>query len=252
MGPRRDALWLSGTAFLALAVLAMPPAAAQQMRGSSPEVRLGTVGDRLHPIESDLGMPIRAGEVNLRARAGIPSPGTLSSTVLGLNAGLTDFLTLELRAPFLTLGGPAGPGYFTSVTAGGQVGLWRSPGDELGLSLSVGAEMAGGPAGLDLTAIQPLLGLRSRATVGPMQSHLNVFARPIQNSVSWQLATMWHLTEGLAPGIEFTGTAGLPGSLTLVPEVKFRPIQNLALGFGYQVPLSGAPGQILAQAELLF
>ena len=113
-------------------------------------------------------------------------------------------------------------------------------------------EAPGGPGGFNLTGVEPLLGLRSRATAGPIQGHLNLYARPLQSSLTWQLAGMWQVTEGLAPGLEFLGTTGIPGSLSIIPEIKVRPIQNLALGFGYQVPLSGAAGQILAQAELLF
>lgn len=252
MAPRRNSLGLAGSATLAAAALLAQPVAAQEMRTSAPGTRLVPASEYLHPIESDLGMPIRAGEVNIRARAGIPTPGTLASSIFGLNAGLSDIFTLELRAPYLVLGGPSGPGYFTGVAAGGQVGIWRSPGQDLGLSLSVGMEVPGGPSGLNLGAVQPLLGLRSRATIGPMQGHLNLYARPLLSSLTWQVASMWQLTESIAPGIEFLGTVGVPGSLSLIPEVKVRPIQNLALGFGYQVPLTGASGQILAQAELLF
>lgn len=237
---------------MAVALLSVQPAAAQQMRTASPVADTLPPADYLHPIESDLGMPVRAGEVNIRARAGMPTAGNPTSTFFGLNAGLSEIVTLEMRAPFLVLGGPAGLGYFSGFDTGVQVGVYRDPRADFGLSLSVSAEMPGGPGGFNLAGVQPVLGLRSRATIGPMQGHLNLYGRPMQNSLSWQLASMWQITPNLAPGFEFVGTGGNPGSISFIPEVKVRAIQNLALGFGYQVPLFGAPGQMLAQAELLF
>ncbi len=228
---------------------AADPASAQRMRTSvSPERPFGLSPEALHPIASDLGMPIEGGSVNIQALAGL-SAGGLGSTVLGMRAGLTDNVTLELTAPYLT---PGGAGYFSAVGATGQIGLWQSANRELGLSISAGAELPGGPGGFNLTAVQPILGLRGQAGIGQLQTHANLFARPTVGMVSYQLAGMWQVSDMLAPGLEIHGTVGIAPTLLLVPEVKLRPIRNLALGVGYQLPLAATPGQILAQAELLF
>ncbi|MBM3269831.1 MAG: hypothetical protein FJZ01_19540 [Candidatus Sericytochromatia bacterium] len=229
--------------------VAANPASAQRMRTSvSPERPFGLSPEALHPIASDLGMPIDAGAVNILAVAGLTAGG-LGSTILGMRAGLTDNVTLELAAPYLT---PGGPGFFSGIAASGQIGLWQSANRDLGLSISAGAEVPGGAGGFNLTALQPILGLRGQAGIGPLQTHANFFARPVAGTVNWQLAGMWHVTDMGAPGLEFQGVAGAATTVSIIPEIKLRPIRNLALGVGYQIPLTGAQGQVLAQAELLF
>jgi hypothetical protein len=181
---------------------------------------------------------------------GILTGGGLGSTTLGLRAGVTDHITLELAAPYLTPGGISG--FFSGLAATGQIGLWQSAGRDLGLSVSAGAEVPGGPGGFNLTALQPVLGLRGQAIIGPLVSHANLLARPVAGTLNWQLAEMIQVNDMLAPGIELQGTTGAATSFALIPEVKLRPIRNLALGIGYQIPLGATPGQALAQAELLF
>ncbi len=200
------------------------------------------------PILTGIGMPLPAGALNLAASAAM-APG-LTTTRFILDAGLTSKLGLEVTAPYVGLG--TNGAYLSEFGADVQLGIVGRPAGN-GISAILGLHVPGSAAGLSIGSMQPLVGLRGQAQVGPFLGLANVGWFPGLNQTEIRAAGLWQVLPVLAPGLEL-GLVGGPVQLaSLTPEINVRPVPNLGVGLGYEIPIAGsATGQVVAQAQFLF
>lgn len=238
----------------ALIAIAAAPASAQGIAGGG----LPRTPGFMRPIQTDIGMPLAPGSLNLSATAAV-SPG-MANTMFVLDAGLTPRLGLEVVAPYVGLG--TGAAYLSELGADVQVGLLGGSGGRggggtgrapTGLSAVLGLHVPGGSTGLTIGSIQPLVGLRGQGQAGPVLGIANVGWFPGINQTEIRAAGLWQVNPMLAPGLELSLIGGPASQASLTPEVQARPLPNLGIGLGYQIPIAGAAtGQVVAQAQFLF
>ncbi|MBU6428721.1 MAG: hypothetical protein KGR26_06925, partial [Cyanobacteria bacterium REEB65] len=142
--------------------------------------------------------------------------------------------------------------YLSQIGADAQVALLGQAGGS-GLSAVLGLHVPGSSSGLAIGSVQPLVGLRGQGLVGPLLGIANLGWYPGVNEMEISAAGVWQLLPLFSPAIEVHLVGGAVQFAALTPEIQARPIPQLGLGLGYQIPFGGiATGQVVAQANLAF